>query len=93
MSKEREALEDLVTSPGWLLFKEHVRQKWGDEGYGKQLSAVMARYTDDPLALGQELRKVQTAMEEVNVLIKWPDDQIKRSDPVPHIAALHRGGR
>lgn len=97
-SREREALQDLITSPGWLLFKEHARLQWGPEGYGKKIAAVMARYADDALALGLELRKVHTATEEINVLMKWPDERLKKSEPSHHPAdprdpPMYRGGR
>jgi len=91
---DREALQDLVTSKGWLLFKEWARVQWGPEGYGEKIAAVMHRYADDALALGQELRKVHTATEEINVLMKWPEEQLKKGEPKEELpVSMHRGGR
>lgn len=94
MAHEREALEDLLSSDGWLLFKEQARKQWGPEGYGKKLAGVMANYQDDPIALGHELRKVHTATEEINALMKWPEEQLKRTEVKPDAApSMYRGGR
>ena len=88
------ALQDLTTSPGWLLFKEQARKEWGPEGYGKKIAQVMARHADDAVALGMELRKIHTATEEINQLMKWPDLELTKLTPKePQALSMHRGGR
>ena len=91
---DREALQDLVTSKGWLLFKEWARVQWGPEGYGRQIAGVMHRYADNTDKLAVELGKVHYATEEINALMKWPDEQLKKGEPKEELpVSMHRGGR
>lgn len=86
-----ESLQDLLSSPGWLLFKERARKEWGPEGYGKKIAGVMAQYQNDAVTLGLHLRLVHTATEEINALMKWPDEELKRLGPKPEtVPSLHR---
>ena len=57
-------------------------------------AAVMHRYADNAEKLGAELGKVHTATEEINVLMKWPDEQLKKGEPKEELpVSMHRGGR
>lgn len=94
MSNERETmLKDLLTSPGWLLFKEEARKQWGPEGYGRKVSQAIANHTGTA-ALSQAVEIVHATAQEVNALVKWPEDEIKKLQPKPEVTvAWHRGGR
>ena len=87
----RESLQDLVTSKGWLLFREHARKEWGPEGYGRKLARVMDNFASKPVELTAELQKVHTATLEIDALLAWPDHELKRLEPKPEpTLSLHR---
>ena len=41
MTEEQQALDSLLSHPGWLLFRQHVKQQWGPEGYARRLNRVV----------------------------------------------------
>lgn len=85
---QAEYLQQLVTHPGWLLFKDYVRQQWGAAGYGRRLKVAMTTATS--LA---DVKAVDTANDEINMLMSWPDEQIKHAQPMkPPEFQLQRGG-
>lgn len=90
-SRERQdALEALVTSSGWLLFKEQARKEWGPEGYGRKVSQAIAEHTGTA-ALAQAVEVVHKAAEEINALMRWPADELKKLHPKPqHELSLSR---
>ncbi len=96
MSETRErqdALEALILSPGWLLFKDEARKQWGPEGYGRKVAQVIAQHTGT-VALAQAVEKVHATTEEINALMRWPEDEIKKLLPKPEKElSLYRGGR
>lgn len=94
MSESRQDdLENLIHSDGWLLFREEARKQWGPEGYGRKVAQVIAA-NSGTAALAQAVEIVHAAAQEVNALMKWPDDELKKLQPVkaPEYS-MHRGGR
>lgn len=89
----KDALDALVLSPGWLLFKEHARQEWGPEGYGRKVANVIAANAGT-VTLAPAVEKVHATTEEINALLRWPADELKKLQPQPAAElSLHRGGR
>lgn len=68
----REALEELVQTPGWGLFVQHVRDEFAGAGYMTRMG--LALDAADPLA-PKVLHK--TAQELLRV-IAWPDAQVRQ---------------
>ena len=103
MDNLREELEELVKSPGWLRFREHVEREWGtrDTGGGirfEQAAAKAANLTDDATAINQ-LRQITVARREVHTLIQWVYDALKQAtkedrelQPVGPVDWSRRGG-
>jgi hypothetical protein len=62
--ERREALEELLGTPGWAIFVQHVLNEWQGQGLIHRLSANF-----DPVLLrtGQELVRV----------LQWPTDQVR----------------
>ena len=89
--EQQEHLANLLKSPGWLLFKEHCRKQWGAEGYGRKMKQAVsnAKATD----LGTVVHGIDVANDEINALLSWPEDQLRRSGlkEAPPVS-LQRGG-
>jgi len=89
---QAEYLQQLVTHPGWLLFKEYARKEWGPQGYGRKMKAAIAgaKSLEDAT---QSVKAVDVASDEINALMSWPDDQVKHAQPAktPEFS-LQRGG-
>lgn len=94
-SRERtDAIAALLTSPGWLLFKDEARKQWGPEGYGRKVSQAIAEHSGTA-ALSAAVELVHRSAGEINALVRWPEDELKKlqaqAQPVEH--TLHRVGR
>ena len=72
MSDEREDLDNLVTHPGWLRFREQVRLEWGAKAYAEKVDAAAAH---DELV---NLKALRLAKDAVMTLIGWPEYRLKR---------------
>jgi len=46
--QEREALEELLKTPGWALFEKGVAEEWSGSGYFARMGTALAK--NDPLA-------------------------------------------
>ena len=68
--RRREALEELLTLPGWQYFKAHVLKEWQGIGYQSRMGAALA--SKDPIAPSAVH---QTALEMVR-LLDWPANQV-----------------
>jgi len=74
-STEREDLDHLTGHPGWLRLKAWAESEWTKRI--ADLTAKAANQTDDLLAL-QQLRQVLAAQAAVQLVIGWPEDQLRR---------------
>jgi hypothetical protein len=85
----QEALQDLITSPGWLLFKEQARQEYGASAYGRRMR--LAVEGPEPLLA---VKVLTLATDEVNALVGWPEQELKRLGPTEaRPVSMSRGGR
>jgi hypothetical protein len=80
-SSAREALDELVKSPGWLRFRQHVEQEWGTREHGggavfTNAARKAANQVDDGTALGH-LRQICAAQKEIHTLMEWPETALK----------------
>lgn len=69
---EREHLEQLLTSPGWLLFTAYAKSEWGSTEMVRKMKKA-ATATDDP---AQAVLRVDAAHDAVNDLLLWPRTRI-----------------
>lgn len=68
--REREALEELIQTPGWRIFLAHAAQEWEGRGYRQRIKTALASM--DPLSA----RVVDRTADEIFRLLKWPEAQI-----------------
>lgn len=75
---EREDLEQMQSSPGWLRFQQHVRKSWGPEGYGLRLK----RAVTEAKAAGQDqadaVARVDAQSDAVNEVLSWPKERARQ---------------
>jgi hypothetical protein len=64
---EREDLQALMSSPGWLRFKA-----WAKAEYGPLLLARVADEPNDAEAI-VKLRQARAVTEAADVMLKWPE--------------------
>ena len=93
--ERREALESLVTHPGWRLWIGHVTDEWGPHGetYNAQLDKAL-NLLDDSAAASQA-RQVRAGRKVIESLIAWPGEELarlKRSDRPSDGTLSRRGG-
>jgi len=48
LTAEREALEELLKTPGWAMFEKGVAEEWSGSGYFHRMGLALAK--NDPLA-------------------------------------------
>lgn len=94
-SREKEALDHLVSSEGWKLFTDEVARSWGaSEGNGERfLQAVQAASrANDPDALAQ-LRQIIVAQREIHAMVSFPALRLKQlQTPQPSVTQFSRRG-
>ena len=73
MASEKEDLDQLIHSQGWLRFQGFVRKEWGDQLEQHLLTAANDR--EDTIAL-QKIRQVLAAKREIERLVKWPTERL-----------------
>jgi hypothetical protein len=74
MNQERDDLEQLVRSPGWISFKRYADQRWTNE-IDRLMSGAVGD-PDDTLALNK-MRQVIAAKKAVEQLLAYPEERIK----------------
>jgi hypothetical protein len=77
MTEEQQAIEGLLTHPGWLLFRAFCRGRWGAEGYGRQLKLAVSTAIQHKESPDAALKAVDFANDEINVLLTWPETRLK----------------
>jgi hypothetical protein len=87
----KDALEGLVTHPGWLLWLQHVKSQWGAVPYARKIKAAVAANDMDAVRLIDQMNT------ELNALLSWPDDELKRhareAERLAEGPSMQRGGR
>lgn len=72
MSEERAALDGLLTHPGWLLFKQEAKKRWGPEGYARELKKAVQHAIETNQSAEAAIKAVDFANDEINSLLTWP---------------------
>ncbi len=70
LAAEREALEDLIRSDGWGIFRQRCEVEWKGGGYFARMSAVLA--SPNP----QEALVVHRCAIEVDKAVSWPERRV-----------------
>lgn len=79
MSDERiQALEGLLTHPGFQLFTAYCREQWGAAGYGRRVKQAVHQAMADKADVAATVSAVDYANDEINRLLTWPSEELKR---------------
>ena len=77
---EREALHELVTSPGWAALKAYHALQWGAQTYASRIeracTAIPASHEAGKLA-AESVREITAAKQTADLLIGWPEARLK----------------
>lgn len=96
MIDRREALEALVTHPGWQLFLAYVADEWGPSGkaYARALDKALDLLDDG--AAASQARQVRAARRVIDGLVRWPEEELRLLKGAPRsaesVAPSRRGG-
>ena len=74
MATEREDLDQLLHSQGWLHLKQYADRYWGEQH--EQHVRAAANELNDTTAI-QKLRQVIAAKEAISNLLRWPAERLK----------------
>ena len=93
MSDEKDDLENLVKSPGWLRFKEQQETYWRDTLLGAIASA--ANDSNEAVSIGK-IRQIVAAQQAVQRCVAWPQERMRHlseQDAAERaVPSLSRGG-
>lgn len=95
MSDHADALDSLLTHPGWRLFLEHVHLEWGPTGARYNAELDKALDLIDANAAASQARQVRAGRKVIESLLAWPAEEaqrLKRTDRVPELTMSRRGG-
>ena len=82
-------LEDLQKHAGWLALKQWARQEWAAQILTHTENA--ANSEDDGVALNR-LRQVLAAKKAVDLVLEWPERELKKFQPMPAALTHSRTG-
>jgi protein-tyrosine-phosphatase len=97
MSSAKEDLSALLGSEGFVLLRNYARTQWGSNAFNAKVHRAMDQFKTDSAALAQELLRLSAIQKEVNAILSWPGDELRKlehqeareAQPV----SMVRGGR
>jgi len=93
--EQREALESLLTHPGWLILADHIGQEWGPNGLAYNAALDTALNLLDDNAAASQARQIRAGRRVIENLVSWPSEEIarlKRADKPLEQTQSRRGG-
>lgn len=78
MTEEQQALEDLLSHPGWQLFRGHIRKQWGPEAYARRLKNAVTQASAKNESVEAAIKAVDMANNEVDLLQAWPTMRLEQ---------------
>lgn len=95
--EEKDALDNLLKSPGWLVFLAQVRKEWGAEQYGRRIKVALGHDLSQVPIL---VKAIDFANDEIGILLSWPGKRLKDlttpTEPLTQVTTtenFNRGGR
>lgn len=74
---EAQQLRELLASPGWLLFQQHVEQQWGAEAQLKMLDQAYGELKPgDTRGEKMTALQVRAAAKAVRLVMAYPSERI-----------------
>lgn len=95
--QEREELEALMTTPGWLRLLAYARATWGGDGYAQRIKLAIRTAQDRQQNVAEAVQRVDAANDEVNAILTWPKLRVqqllqKEAHGQPLATMSRRGG-
>lgn len=69
---EREALEQLISCPGWHVFINHVKAEWGAIEVVQKIKRAITDAKERKEDVSEAVLRVNAAHDAVNALMLWP---------------------
>lgn len=73
LSREREALEELLKSDGWIIFAKRVFVEWSGIGYHARMGEALKK--PDP---AMEAKAVHYTSDQMARMLQWPTDRLNK---------------
>lgn len=74
---ERVALEDLLKSDGWQVFKAHMDLAWGAEEFERRVDSELDKERADPMQELAVTKRIRDTFKGVRASLKWPDERLR----------------
>jgi hypothetical protein len=74
---QREDLENLLKSPGWLLVVEQAREEWAT-GYPRKIKMAIQSARESGQDIAAAVSAIDVASDAVNALMSWPGERLKK---------------
>lgn len=75
---EREHLEQLQTSPGWLVFVAYAKSEWGSTEMVRKMKRAIVEATERREDPAQAVLRVNAAHDAVNDLLMYPRTRVSQ---------------
>lgn len=75
------AIRDLIHSPGWQWFTDHVTREYGPAAYGMKINAAYAQIPagpDHPYEVARITQQIHAECAAVNALVERPKEELAR---------------
>jgi hypothetical protein len=92
---EREDLEALLASPGWIRFHDYVKAQWA-VGYPARIKMAIKDAQEKNTNVAEAVHRIDAANDEVNAMLSWPKQRLQSLEAhanVGRIVSLGRGGQ
>lgn len=74
---DREHLEQLVSSPGWLLLLAYVKSEWGSAAFARRLKQAITDAVERREDPAQAALRVNAQHDAVNALMLYPQERVQ----------------
>jgi hypothetical protein len=92
VSTERDDLDALLKTPGWLRLLERARKDW-TEGYPAKIKLAITKAQQERSDVSAAVAAVDAASDAVNAVLSWPADRVKQLTAMREPAIpMARGG-
>ena len=78
MTDITEALDALLKSSGWQLFRAHYDAEWGPRGTRYTSELEKALDLADPALAASQARQIVSARKAIEQLMVWPSEELAR---------------
>lgn len=93
MTNEKDDLDSLLTSPGWLRVVNWARTEWAD-GYPAKVKMAIMKAKEQGSDIAAAVEAVDAAADAVNALLSWPSNRLRGYEMAAELPepTMTRGG-